>query len=323
MNELTELSRERIQATERVIRPHIRRTPILEVKGAEFGLDSITIVFKLELFQHAGSFKARGAFTNMVTRDVPPVGVVAASGGNHGCAVAFAAMKLGKPATIFVPTVASQSKLDRIRGYGAELVITGDRYAESLEASEAWTAKSGALPIHAYEGTETLLGQATLGLELEEQAPKLDSVLVAVGGGGLIGGLAAWYQNRVKVVAVEPIDAPTLNLALRAGRPVDSPAGSIAADSLAPRQVGQQMFPIAQRFVHSSILVSDDEIIEAQRKLWDSVRIVAEPGGAAAFAGLLSGRYKPEPGERVGVIVCGGNTENLPRKATEGTKKLS
>jgi len=323
MNELTELSRERIQATERVIRPHIRRTPILEVTGAEFGLDSITIVFKLELFQHAGSFKARGAFTNMVTRDVPPVGVVAASGGNHGCAVAFAAMKLGKPATIFVPTVASQSKLDRIRGYGAELVITGDRYAESLEASEAWTAKSGALPIHAYEGTETLLGQATLGLELEEQAPKLDSVLVAVGGGGLIGGVAAWYQNRVKVVAVEPIDAPTLNLALRAGRPVDSPAGSIAADSLAPRQVGQQMFPIAQRFVHSSILVSDDEIIEAQRKLWDSVRIVAEPGGAAAFAGLLSGRYKPEPGERVGVIVCGGNTENLPRKATEGTKKLS
>ncbi len=317
MNGLIELSRERIQATERVIRPYIRRTPILEVDGAEFGLDSITIVFKLELFQHAGSFKPRGAFTNLLTRQVPPVGVVAASGGNHGVAVAFAAMKLGKPATIFVPSVASQSKLDRIRRYGAELVIAGDRYAESLEASEEWRAQSGALPIHAYEGTETLLGQGTLGLELEDQDPKLDSVLVAVGGGGLIGGVAAWYRNSVKVVAVEPAEAPTLNLALSAGRPVDSPAGGIAADSLAPRQVGRQMFPIAQEYVHSSLLVSDDEIVAAQRRLWEAVRIVAEPGGATAFAGLLSGQYKPERGERVGVIVCGGNTELLPQKGTK------
>ena len=313
MNNTTKITREQIHATERVIRPHIRRTPILEVNGAEFGLDSIKIVFKLELFQHGGSFKARGAFTNMLTREVPAAGVVAASGGNHGVAVAFAAMKLGKPATIFVPSVASKSKLDRIRGYGAELIISGDRYAESLEASEAWTAQSGALSIHAYEGTETLLGQGTLGLELEEQDPQLDSVLVAVGGGGLIGGVAAWYRNSVKVVAVEPIEAPTLNRALSAGRPVDSPAGGIAADSLAPRQVGQQMFPLAQQFVQQSLLISDDEILEAQKTLWDSVRIVAEPGGAAAFAGLLSGRYKPEPGERVGVIVCGGNTETLPK----------
>jgi cysteine synthase len=200
MNQSTELSRERIQATERVIRPHIRRTPILEVDGSEFGLDSIKIVFKLELFQHAGSFKARGAFTNLLTRDVPAAGVVAASGGNHGAAVAFAAMKLGKPVTIFVPSVASQAKLDRIRGYGANLIIAGDRYAESLEASEAWTANSGALPIHAYEGDETLLGQGTLGMELEEQDPKLDSLLVAVGGGGLIGGVASWYQNNVGCV---------------------------------------------------------------------------------------------------------------------------
>jgi len=311
MNNGTELSRERIQATESIIRPYIRRTPILEVDGADFGLDSIKITFKLELFQHAGSFKARGAFTNLLTREVPAAGVVAASGGNHGVAVAFAAMKLGKPATIFVPTVASKTKLDRIRRCGAELVITGDRYADSLEASEAWTAKSGALPIHAYEGDETLLGQATLGMELEEQAPELDSVLVAVGGGGLIGGVAAWYQNRVKVISVEPIEAPTLQRALSAGRPVDSPAGGIAADSLAPRQVGQQMFPIAQKFVHSALLVSDEEIIAAQKMLWETTRIIAEPGGATAFAGLLSGRYKPEPGERVGVIVCGGNTDIL------------
>lgn len=319
MNNGTELSRERIQATERVIRPYIRRTPILEVDGADFGLDAIKITFKLELFQHAGSFKARGAFTNILTRDVPAAGVVAASGGNHGVAVAFAAMKLNRPAKIFVPTVASKTKLDRIRRYGAELVITGDRYADSLEASEAWTTQSGALPIHAYEGDETLLGQGTLGMELEEQAPQLDSVLVAVGGGGLIGGVASWYQNRVKVISVEPIEAPTLQRALSAGRPVDSPAGGIAADSLAPRQVGQQMFPIAQKFVHSALLVSDEEIIAAQKKLWETTRIIAEPGGAAAFAGLLSGRYKPEPGERVGVIVCGGNTEILYPQITQMT----
>lgn len=311
MNHLTDLSRERIQVTERVIRPHIRRTPVLEVDGSEFGLEPIKIVFKLELFQHAGSFKARGAFTNMLTREVPEAGVVAASGGNHGAAVAFAAMKLGKPATIFVPSVASQAKLDRIRGYGAELIIAGDRYAESLEASEEWTTQSGAMKIHAYEGDETLLGQGTLGLELEEQDPKLDSLLVAVGGGGLIGGVAAWYQDNVKVVAVEPTEAPTLNLALKAGRPVDSPAGGIAADSLAPRQVGQQMFPIAQSFIQSSLLVTDEEILDAQKRLWDATRIIAEPGGATAFAALLSGRYKPERGERVGVIVCGGNTEKV------------
>src|ERR1044072_7692538 len=210
MNQITELSRERIQATERVIRPYIRRTPVLEVEGSEFGLDPITIVFKLELFQHAGSFKARGAFTNLLTREVPAAGIVAASGGNHGVAVAYASMKLGKPATIFVPSVASPAKLDRIRRCGAELIITGDRYAEALEASEVWRRESGALPIYAYEGDETLLGQGTLGLELEEQETKLDSLLVAVGGGGLIGGVASWYQNRGKIVSVEPTEEPTL-----------------------------------------------------------------------------------------------------------------
>ena len=311
MNQSIDISRERIEATERLIRSHIRRTPILEVDGADFGLESIKITFKLELLQHAGSFKARGAFTNILTRQIPAAGVVAASGGNHGAAVAFAAMRLGKPATIFVPSVASKTKLDRIRQYGAELVIAGDRYAESLEASEAWTTQSGALPIHAYEGTETLLGQGTLGMELEQQAPKLDSLLIAVGGGGLIGGVAAWYQNMIKIISVEPEEAPTLHRALSAGRPVDSPAGGIAADSLAPRQVGQQMFPIAQKFVHSALLVSDEEIIEAQKRLWETTRIIAEPGGAAAFAGLFSGRYKPERGERVGIIVCGGNTEKV------------
>ena len=282
---------------------------MLEVDGADFGLDSITIVFKLELFQHGGSFKARGAFANLLTREVPDVGIVAASGGNHGVAVAYAAMKLERPATIFVPSVASPAKVERIRRYGAELVIAGDRYADALEASQEWIERTSALPIHAYEAVETLLGQGTLGLELEEQSPRLDSLLVAVGGGGLIGGVASWYENRTRIMSVEPELAPTLQRALEAGRPVDSPAGGIAADSLAPRQVGQLMFPIAQKYVQKSLLVTDDQIVASQKKLWETMRIAAEPGGAAAFAALLSGRYKPQPGERVGVVVCGGNTE--------------
>lgn len=309
MREEFVVSRERIQATERIIRPHIRRTPVMEVDGAEFGLDSVKVVFKLELFQHSGSFKPRGAFTNMLMRDVPEVGVVAASGGNHGAAVAFAAMKLGKPAKIFVPSVASPAKIERIKEYGADLVIAGESYADAALASEEWLAQSGALAIHAYDGVETLLGQGTVGLELEQQDPKLDSLLVAVGGGGLIAGVAAWYANKVKVVGVEPEAAPTLTQALQAGRPVDAPAGGLAADSLAPKRVGELMFPIAQKYVNDVVLVSDDEIVKAQLTLWKAARVAAEPGGAAALAALLSGRYRPEPGERVGILVCGGNTE--------------
>lgn len=304
----TSISRDRISATYRLIRPHIRRTPVLEVVGRDFGLGSGDIAFKLELLQHAGSFKARGAFANLLLREVPPAGVVAASGGNHGAAVAFAAMKLGKPARIFVPSVASQAKMDRIRGYGAELVVQGERYADALAASEAWAAESGALPVHAYDQLETLLGQGSVGLELEEQAPQLDTLLVAVGGGGLIGGVAAWYAGRTRIVGVEPEAAPTLANALVAGRPVDAPAGGIAADSLAPRRVGELMFPIAQASVHKVVLVPDEAILEAQAALWDTLRIVAEPGGAAAFAALLSRRYVPTASERVGVLICGGNT---------------
>jgi threonine dehydratase len=302
------IDRESISAVEPLLRPHIRRTPVVEVAGADFGLDSIHLAFKLELLQHSGSFKARGAFTNLLTREVPPAGVVAASGGNHGAAVAYAAMKLGKPARIFVPTVASREKTERIRSYGAELVVTGERYADALVASEEWAEKSGALRVHAYDQIETLLGQGTVGLEFEEQSPQLDTLLVAVGGGGLIGGVAAWYENRVKIIGVEPELAPTLSYALRAGEPVDSPAGGIAADSLAPRRVGELMFPIAQKFVHEDILVADEAIQDAQEALWKVLRVAAEPGGAAAFAALLSRRYELKRGERVGVLVCGGNT---------------
>jgi threonine dehydratase len=302
------IDRERITATETVIRPHIRRTPVIELDGSEFGLDSFPLIFKLELLQHSGSFKARGAFANLLLRKIPPAGVVAASGGNHGAAVAYAANKLVIPAKIFVPIVASQEKIDRIRGYGAELVVTGERYAEALAASERWQAESGALAVHAYDQSETLLGQGSVGLEFEQQSPHLDSLLVAVGGGGLIGGVAAWYANRIKIVGVEPELAPTLHNALQAGRPIDSPAGGIAADSLAPKQVGALMFPIAQKNISGVILVTDEAIQQAQQILWKTLRVVAEPGGATAFAALLSGRYKPQPGERVGVLVCGGNT---------------
>ena len=302
------IDRESIARTYEVIRPFVRRTPTIAIDGADCGLGSCDAILKLELLQHSGSFKARGAFANMLLRDVPPAGVVAASGGNHGVAVAYAARRLGKPARIFLPGVAAPAKIERIREYGAELVITGERYADALAACQAWTERSGALQIHAFDQTETLLGQGTVGLELEEQAANLDTLLVAVGGGGLIGGIASWYAGRIRLIGVEPEEAPTLTAARAAGRPVDARAGGIAADSLAPKRVGELMFPLAQRHVDRVVLVRDEEIQAAQRMLWDRVRIVTEPGGAAAFAALLSARYQPGPRERLGVLLCGGNT---------------
>ena len=308
--ELTTASirRDRITAIHSLIARYIRRTPTLEIDGGEVAADGVQVTLKLELHQHAGSFKTRGAFANLLLREAPAAGVAAASGGNHGAAVAYAAKTLGIPARIFVPRISSPAKLERIRGYGAELVIEGERYADALEACDRWIAATGALGVHAFDQEETLLGQGTLALELEAQAPALDTVLVAVGGGGLIGGIAGWYQGGVRVIGVEPESAPTLTRALEAGRPVDAEAGGIAADSLAPRRIGELVFPIARRHVDRVVLVTDDAIRDAQRALWRSVRIVAEPGGAAAFAALLSGRYRPAPGERVGVVVSGGNT---------------
>jgi threonine dehydratase len=304
----TNIDSERIKQVYALIRPYIRRTPVLEVDGKDFGLPPARIFFKLESMQHGGSFKARGAFANLLSREVPAAGVAAASGGNHGVAVAFAANVLVKSARIFVPTIASQEKIDRIRSYGAELTIGGDRYADALVASDKWATETGAMTLHAYDQVETLLGQGTLGLELEEQVPQLDALLVAVGGGGLIGGVATWYDNRIKIIGVEPEAAPTLTRALEAGIPVDSPAGGIAADSLAPKRVGALALPLAQKYVNRVVLVTDDAIQEAQAALWRVLRFVAEPGGSAAFAALLSGRYKVNAGERVGVVVCGGNT---------------
>jgi len=299
---------EDIAACEKLIRPHIRRTPVAEIDAADVGLDARPLWLKLELLQHSGSFKARGAFANLLMRKVPPVGVVAASGGNHGAAVAYAAMKLKVPAKIFVPSVSSPAKVARIREYGADLTIAGDRYADALAESETWAEKTGAMPVHAFDQDETLLGQGTLGMELDAQAPSLDTLLVAVGGGGLIAGIAAWYAGRIKVIGVEPVAAPTLTKALAAGRPVDAEAGGVAADSLAPRRVGERVFPIAKQYVHSVVLVADEAIVQAQKMLWQAARIVAEPGGAAAFSALLSGAYRPAAGERVGIVVSGGNS---------------
>jgi threonine dehydratase len=302
-----------IRCAEQLIRPHIRRTPVISVDATDFGLPGSDIRLKLELMQHAGSFKVRGAFTNLLSRTIPDAGIAAASGGNHGAAVAYAAQKLKVNARIFVPTVASAEKIERIRQFGAELVIGGDRYADALAACDAYVRESGAMSIHAYDQLETMIGQGTVALELQEQAPDLDTLLVAVGGGGLIGGIAGWYSENIahgkfKLIGVEPEAAPTLERALAAGAPVDTPAGGIASDSLAPRRVGELMFPIAQKNVSNVALVSDSAIIESQAALWRVLRVAAEPGGAAAFAALLSRRYLPRPGEKVGVLICGGNT---------------
>ncbi|MCF3642727.1 threonine/serine dehydratase [Rhizobium sp. TRM95111] len=302
------VTRSRIAETRNLIAPYVRHTPIARLDAGDFGLTDTDLLLKLEFMQHSGSFKARGAFANLMTRDRGAAGVVAASGGNHGAAVAYAARTLGIPATIFVPAITSPAKLRRIESYGARAVIAGERYADALAASDIFATESGAMAIHAFDQPETMLGQGTVGAEIEADAPEIDTLLVAVGGGGLIGGIAAWFEDRVRIVAVEPDGAPTLHRALAAGEPVDAPAEGIAADSLAPRRVGQLMFPLARRFVDRSVLVSDDSIVAAQSLLWDRMRIVAEPGGAAAFAALVSGAYAPEPGERVAVLLCGANT---------------
>jgi threonine dehydratase len=297
-----------IAANEALIRPHVRRTPLLAVDGEDLGVPGLRCVFKLEFLQHAGSFKTRGAFTHLLTRPIPQAGVAAASGGNHGAAVAYAAQRLGRRATIFVPETASPAKIAQIRAAGAELRLVGQRYAEALAASEAFVAESGALALHAYDQYETLLGQASVALEFEQDAPPLDALLVAVGGGGLIGGIAAWYRSRVNLFGVEPESAPTLAMALAAGRPVDAPAGGIAADSLAPRRVGELPYAIAQNHVARVALVSDAAIRAAQRTLWRELRVVTEPGGAAAFAALASGAVCLAPGTTVGILLCGANT---------------
>ncbi|MCB1433396.1 MAG: threonine/serine dehydratase [Alphaproteobacteria bacterium] len=299
------IDRDTITKAAHRIAPFVRKTPVMDVT-----LDGVAqpVTLKLELFQHSGSFKARGAFNNLAEAPVAPAGVTTASGGNHGAAVAYAARTLGHRARIFVPEIASPAKVSRIASYGAEVVQTGANYYEALAACEAHIAQSGARDVHAYDTEATLQGQGTLARELEDQAPGLDTLLVAVGGGGLIGGIAAWYQSSVKVVGVEPQSCNTLHAALAAGERVAVKPSGVAADSLGASTVGRLMFGIARDHIAGVAVVSDDDIRNAQRRLWLDQQLVTEPGGATAFAALLSGAYKPEKDERVGVIVCGANT---------------
>jgi threonine dehydratase len=298
-----------IRAASKRIRPYIRRTPVWNLPRGAFGHDG-PVSLKLEFLQHAGSFKTRGAFNTLLTQPVPKAGVAAASGGNHGAAVAYAARQLGIPARIFVPEISSPAKVEVIRRLGAEVVIGGLRYADALGSCGSYIAEMGALSVHAYDAISTIQGQGTVALEWEEDGQGLDTVLIAVGGGGLISGIASWWAGRgVKVVGVEPEGSRALHASLEAGRPVDVQVESIAADSLGARNTGELVFSIARAAVDHVALVTDAAIREAQRTLWRDWRIASEPGGATALAALLSGAYRPRTGERVGVLLCGANVE--------------
>lgn len=301
-----------IEATSRRISGHVRRTPLLAIEAGELGIDH-ALSLKLELTQHAGSFKTRGAFATLLGAEVPAAGVVAASGGNHGAAVAYAAGKLGHKAKIFIPEISSPAKRAAIRSFGAATHVEGARYADAAALCAAYAAETGALNVHPYDATGTVAGQATLFREWEAQRTSegggLDTVLIAVGGGGLIGGACAWLGGRVRIVAVEPEGSRALHAALAAGAPVDVAVESVAADSLGARSLGALPFALARGAGVVSVLVPDAAILEAQRRLWRHVRIAAEPGGACALAALICGAYLPAKGERVGVLVCGGNVD--------------
>jgi threonine dehydratase len=301
------VTRAEIEAAHARIAPHVRRTPVLHL-GNAFGHDG-PVSLKLEFLQHAGSFKTRGAFNAILSDAVPSAGVAAASGGNHGAAVAYAARQVGVKARIFVPEISSPAKIAVIRSHGAEVVIGGARYADAQESCDLYVAESGALRIHPFAATSTMAGQGTAALEWEQDGPALDTVLVAVGGGGLISGVASWWAGRVKVVGVEPEGSRALHAALAAGGPVDVEIDSVAADSLGAKNTGALVYDICREIVDHVALVTDEAIRDAQRVLWRDYRIASEPGGAAALAALISGAYKPRSGERVGVLLCGANVE--------------
>jgi threonine dehydratase len=306
-----------IDAAAARIAPHIRRTPVMDLAPGTFGLDA-TVTFKLEFLQHAGSFKPRGAFNTLLSNKPPLAGVAAASGGNHGAAVAYAAMTQGVKATIFVPEISSPAKIAAIRHFGADVRIGGARYNDALDACNAFIAQTGALSIHAYDTVQTIAGQGTLAREWGEQMAErdinylrgLDTVLIAVGGGGLIAGAAAWWSGTgIKVVGVEPAGSRALHAALEAGKPVDVDVQSVAADSLGAKSAGHLVYEITRAAVDHVALVDDAAITAAQKTLWRDFRVASEPGGAAALAALLSHAYRPKAGERVGVLLCGANVD--------------
>jgi threonine dehydratase len=302
---MTPVDRDDIEAAARRVDGFVRRTPVMTIESG--------VILKLELLQRAGSFKPRGAFNRVLrARDegvLGSAGIVAASGGNHGAAVALVGHALDLPTEVFVPSIASPAKVARIRSFGVEVVIGGAQYDDAQDAANARQQVTGALLVHPYDHADTVAGQGTMARELAEQAPDVDTVLVAVGGGGLIAGVASWYRGDVKVVSVEPESIPAMHDALAAGAPVDVDVSGIAADSLGARRIGAVPFACAAPFVHEAVLVTDDHIRAAQRELWDLARLAVEPGGAAAYAALLGCAYRPRPGERVAAVVCGANVD--------------
>lgn len=283
---------------------HVQITPIMRTAG--FGLDR-SIELKLEHLQHTGSFKARGAFNTLLSQTVPPAGIVAASGGNHGAAVAYAAHQLGHPARIYVPEMAGPAKIDLIRRTGADLQVVPGEYANALEAAQRYEQETGAMQVHAYDAPGTVAGQGTVMAEWEQQGLEADTILIAVGGGGLIAGALGWLQESRKIVAVEPETSCALHAALNAGSPVDVDVSGIAANALGARRIGQICFDLANRHLGQSVRVPDTAIADAQRALWQERRLLVEPAGATALAALMSGAYRAEPGERVAVLLCGAN----------------
>ncbi|MEJ6707672.1 MAG: threonine/serine dehydratase [Amylibacter sp.] len=298
-----------ISAAAARIKGHAVRTPVLNFEG--FGLDR-PIEMKLEQMQRTGSFKARGAFNTLLSNDVPASGLVAASGGNHGAAVAYAAQKLGHKAKIFVPKLAGPAKIALIKRCGADLSVVEGEYANAFVAAQEYERETGAMQVHAFDAIPTVAGQGTLTREWEEQGLEADTILIAVGGGGLIAGAMAWLEKNRKVVAVEPERAPTLHAALREKQPIDVEVGGVAANALGARKAGQICYDLAVKTQIESVTVTDAAITKAQVALWQEARQLVEPAGATALAALMSGAYKPQKDERVAVLVCGGNLSDDP-----------
>ncbi len=286
------------------VTPHIRRTPVATVHA--FGLP-YKVELKLEHLQHTGSFKARGAFNTLLSQKVPQAGLVAASGGNHGAAVAYAGSQLGHKARIYVPEMAGPAKINLIESLGADLHVVEGAYANALNAAKVYEAETGAMQIHAYDAPGTVAGQGTCMAEWEAQGLEADTVLIAVGGGGLISGAMAWLDGRRKIMAVEPETCNALHAARNEGKPVDVDVSGVAANALGARRIGDICFDLAKQHSIETVLVSDEAISRAQRTLWKELRQLVEPAGAAALAALMSGAYRPAKGERVAVLVCGGN----------------
>ena len=301
------IGRTDVEAAWSLIRPHVRRTPVIELPAGSLGLGA-SLALKLESLQVSGTFKGRGAFHKLLASQVPPAGIIAASGGNHGVAAAYAARALGYKAEIFVPTISSAAKVARLKSYGAIVHQIGAVYAEARAASDKRAAETGALVVQAYEDPVVFAGAGSVALEFTEQA-RFDTLLVAVGGGGLIAGCAAAIGEGTKIVAVETEGTPTLHEALRAGEPVEVKISGIAADALGASRIGAPNFEVARKLVRESVLVDDEAVRKAQRALWEELHVVAEPSGATGLAALMAGTYRPAPGERVATLICGANTE--------------